>query len=165
MLFINSIKHQSFVYTQLNDKTIIFQAIQSSQSHLFALFKCQTFLFDSHLWPYQELPFWTRVDLGAMGMLQPLLDPHHQFLVSIVGGIWAICRDPVDIFYSSSQWGQLYSVYLLIWVCFKIFNLIHFTLYFNIKNNDTALLFIKYWNIIKEFLVSFLRGYQLSRVI
>ena len=33
----NSIKHQSFVYTQLNDQTVLFKAIQFSISHLFAL--------------------------------------------------------------------------------------------------------------------------------
>ena len=33
----NSIKHQSFVYTQLNDQTILFQAIQFIICHLFAL--------------------------------------------------------------------------------------------------------------------------------
>ena len=34
---INSIKYQSFVYTQLNDQTVLFQAIQFSISHLFPL--------------------------------------------------------------------------------------------------------------------------------
>ena len=33
----HSIKHQSFVYTQLNDQTVLFQIIHSSISHLFAL--------------------------------------------------------------------------------------------------------------------------------
>ena len=33
----NSIKHQSFVYTQLNDQTILFQTIQFSIRYLFAL--------------------------------------------------------------------------------------------------------------------------------
>ena len=32
----NSIKHQSFVYTQLNDQTVLFQTLQFSISHLFA---------------------------------------------------------------------------------------------------------------------------------
>ena len=32
----NSIKHQSFVYTQLNDQTVLFQTNQFSISHLFA---------------------------------------------------------------------------------------------------------------------------------
>ena len=42
---IDSIK-QSFVYTQLNDQTVLFQTIQCSISHLFILFQCQTVLFD-----------------------------------------------------------------------------------------------------------------------
>ena len=33
----NSIKHQSFVYTQLNAQTVLFQAIQFSMRHLFDL--------------------------------------------------------------------------------------------------------------------------------
>ena len=33
----NFIKHQSFVYTHLNDQTVLFLTIQFSISHLFAL--------------------------------------------------------------------------------------------------------------------------------
>ena len=33
----NSIKHHSFVCTQLNDQTVLFQMIQFSISHLFVL--------------------------------------------------------------------------------------------------------------------------------
>ena len=33
----NSIKHQSFVYTQLNDQAVLFLTIQFNISHLFAL--------------------------------------------------------------------------------------------------------------------------------
>ena len=42
----NSIKHQSFVYTQLNDQTVLFQAIKLSTSLVCIQFKCQTVLFD-----------------------------------------------------------------------------------------------------------------------
>ena len=42
----NSIKHQAFVYIQLNDKIVLFLTIQFCRSHLFAEFKCQTVLFD-----------------------------------------------------------------------------------------------------------------------
>ena len=34
---LKSIKHQSFVYKHLNDQTVLFQTIQFSISHLFAL--------------------------------------------------------------------------------------------------------------------------------
>ena len=33
----NSIKHQSFIYTQLNDQTVLFQTVQFNINHLFAL--------------------------------------------------------------------------------------------------------------------------------
>ena len=33
----SSIKHQSFVYTEFNDQTVLFQIIQFNKSHLFAL--------------------------------------------------------------------------------------------------------------------------------
>ena len=39
----NSIKHQSFGYTQLNDQVVLFQTIQFSIS---TQFKCQTVLFN-----------------------------------------------------------------------------------------------------------------------
>ena len=43
----NSIKHQSFVSTQLNDQTVLFLAIKFTSSHFFAhSLKCQTDLFD-----------------------------------------------------------------------------------------------------------------------
>ena len=64
----NSIKYQSFVYSQLKDKTVLFQTIQFSISHLFALFKFQTVLFDLLIGPYQLLPLQIRVDLGEILM-------------------------------------------------------------------------------------------------
>ena len=39
----NSIKHQSFVYTQLNDKTVVFQTIPFN---ICRQFECETVLFD-----------------------------------------------------------------------------------------------------------------------
>ena len=43
----NSVRHKSFICTQ---------------------FKCQTVLFDPKIGPYQVLPLWACVDLGAMVM-------------------------------------------------------------------------------------------------
>ena len=64
----NSIKHQSFVYTQLNDQTVLFQTNQFSISHLFGLIlKCQTVLFDVYIGPYQELPLWGQSGHGSNG--------------------------------------------------------------------------------------------------
>ena len=79
----NSIKHQSFVYTQLNHQTVLFQIIQFSIS---IQFKYQTVQFDLEIGPYQVLPLWTKVDLVVMAMkwysaflkAPALLEPHHQ---------------------------------------------------------------------------------------
>ena len=63
----NSVKHQSFVYTSLNDQ-FLFLIIQFSASHLFghSLNIKQSYL--THIGPYQVLLLWVRVDLGAMAM-------------------------------------------------------------------------------------------------
>ena len=42
----NSIKHEWFVYTQLNDKTVLFQTIQFNMLFVCTQLKCQTGLFD-----------------------------------------------------------------------------------------------------------------------
>ena len=63
--FQNSLKHKSFVCTQ---------------------FKCQAVLFNPLIGPYQVLPLWARMNLGAMAMkgystflkAPALLEPHHQ---------------------------------------------------------------------------------------
>ena len=62
----NSIKDQSFIYTQ---------------------FKCQMILFDPEIGPYQELPFRIRVDVEAWVMKEYIafpraqgLEPHHHIV-------------------------------------------------------------------------------------
>ena len=40
----NSIKYQSFVYTQLNNQTVLLQIIQFSISHFCTQFKCKSFI-------------------------------------------------------------------------------------------------------------------------
>ena len=82
MITNNSIKHQSFVYTQVNAETVLFQAIQLSISHLFApsLNVKQFYL------PYQALPLRVGVDLGVIAMkgysafakAPVVLEPHCQ---------------------------------------------------------------------------------------
>ena len=52
----NSIKHQSFVYTQLNDQTALFLKIRFSVIHLFAhSLNSQTILIDPQIRLYQVL--------------------------------------------------------------------------------------------------------------
>ena len=67
-MYHNSIKHQSFVYTQLNDQTNLFQAIQFSMSLVSTQSKCQTISFDLSIGLYQLLPSRARVDMGAMAI-------------------------------------------------------------------------------------------------
>ena len=43
----NSIKHQSLVYIQLNDQTVLFLIIQFSMLFVCTQFKCQTVLVDT----------------------------------------------------------------------------------------------------------------------
>ena len=87
----NSIKHKSFVYKKLNVQTVLFLAIQFSMSLVCTQFKCQTVLFDPKIRPYQVLPLWVRLDLGAMAMkgystfpkAPTLLEPHHQIVLDM----------------------------------------------------------------------------------
>ena len=83
------LKHQSFVYTQLNDKTVLFQTVQFSISHLFALcLNVKKFLCDPYIGHYQVILLLARVDLGVMTIkgyptflkAAALLGPHHQIV-------------------------------------------------------------------------------------
>ena len=67
-MYNNSIKHQSFVYTQLNDPTVLFLTIQFSVSYCLHSVKYQTVLFDPQIRPYQVLPPQARVDQRAMAI-------------------------------------------------------------------------------------------------
>ena len=83
----NSIKHQSLVYTLLNDQTVLFQAIQFSISDLFALN-----LNVSSISPTDRTLLGAttlaRVNLGAMAMKEyiafpkapALLELHHEIV-------------------------------------------------------------------------------------
>ena len=52
----NSINQQSFVYTRLNDKAVLFLTIQFSISFVCAQFKFQTVLFDPWIGPDVTIP-------------------------------------------------------------------------------------------------------------
>ena len=81
----NSIKHESFVYTQLNDKTFQFQIIQFSMSFVCNQYKYQTPID----WTLSGATTPRQNDLGRMVMKRytaflqasTLLKPHHQILV------------------------------------------------------------------------------------
>ena len=114
----NSIKHQSFAYIQLNDQTVLFQTIQFSISHLFALSLNVKQFYLTHRQDYQVLPLQARVDLRVMAIkgystftqTPALLEPHHQIVQCHIqhtcwGSILPLCRDAVSVFYSPSQLG------------------------------------------------------------
>ena len=80
----NSIQHQTFVYIQLKDQTVLFQSIQFSISHLFALSLNVKLVFKPYIGPYQVLPLRARVNLKAIAMKgysalskSPGLEPHY----------------------------------------------------------------------------------------
>ena len=58
----------SYLFTQLNDQTVLFQTIQFSKSFVCTQFKCQIVQFDPYIGPYQVLPLQARVDMGAIAM-------------------------------------------------------------------------------------------------
>ena len=77
----------SFVYTQLNDQTVLFQAIQFSISHLFALsLNVKQFYFDPSIEFYQVLPLRVIVDLGVMAMRRHSTFPKAVRLLNIRSG-------------------------------------------------------------------------------
>ena len=62
------IKHNSFVYTQLNDQIVVFKKIQFNMSFFCTQFKCETVLFHPYRGPYRMVPLWVKVNLEVMGM-------------------------------------------------------------------------------------------------
>ena len=109
----NSIKHQSFVCTQLNVKTVLFLAVQFSMLFVCTRFKCQTVLLDPQIGPYQVLLLLLRVNLGVMAMkgtpnFRKLL-PYWNLTIwwfnkyaghSLRVRVLTLCRDAVCLFYS-----------------------------------------------------------------
>ena len=77
----NSIKHQSFVHTQLNLKIVLFQTVKFSIS-------TELVLFYPLIGPYQVLIILARVDMGAMAIKgysvfpnpPALLESHYQIV-------------------------------------------------------------------------------------
>ena len=109
--------NMSFVYTQLNVKTVLFQTIQFS---IITQFKCKRVLVDPYTGPNQELPLRVRVDLGAKAMkgnlASPKLPHYWSFTIglfniiprTLVGGILLFYRDAVGVFCSPKQLGQTF---------------------------------------------------------
>ena len=114
---IQSCRRTVFVDTQLNVKEFLFRTIQFSISTQF-----------TSIWtkgPHQVLPFWARVNLGAIAMKRfsgfskapASLEPHHQIVQNhtrtLVGGgvgFLHLCRSAVGVFYNSSRLGKVDEV-------------------------------------------------------
>ena len=60
----NLFRHSFFTHCQ-NDQAVLFQITYFSLS---TPFKCETFLLDPEIGPYQVLPLRARVDVGAIAM-------------------------------------------------------------------------------------------------
>ena len=140
------------MFTQLNVKTVLFQTIQFSIytvcffSFTHNLMEKQLILnnsvlrnnslvlFDPYIGPYQVLPLWFMMDLGAMAMkgysafpIAPvLLEPHYQIvhchIRTLVGEVLPLFREAVGVFYSPSQLADLLILRILavIYNCLKI---------------------------------------------
>ena len=111
----NLIKHQSFVYTQLNVKIALFLTIQFSISHIFGHNSNVKHFFLTHRYgPYQVLPHPVRVELGVMAMKgyftflkAPALREPNIRLSNVIfrtliggGGFLPFCRETVGVFYT-----------------------------------------------------------------
>ena len=107
MLYItnNSVKHKSFLYTQLNDQIVLFLTIQFSMSHLFAL----------SLKVKQVLPLWARVNLGEMAMKRYSVFPKLQQYWSLSIRFFAIISRKlgvvVVVVVGSYPFAEMQSVY------------------------------------------------------
>ena len=115
--------HQSFVYTQLNDQTVLFQTIQFSINHLFAfsLNVKQYYLAHRndpigcyHPGPKLTWEWWQwRGTLNSPKLQYDWSHTIRFFSVmsrTLVGvGVLPHCRDAVGVFYSLSQLGSQHS--------------------------------------------------------
>ena len=110
----NSIKNQSFVYAQLNNRTVLFQTIQFSISHFFTL--SLNVKQDSDRC-YNSEPEWTwEWWQWKSTPLSPKLQHFWSQAIRLfndvsstpVGvGVLLLCRDAIGVFYSSSRLGWL----------------------------------------------------------
>ena len=110
----NSIKHQSFVYTQLNDQTILFHI-----SHLFALsLNVKQFYLNCKKEPircYHSGSEWAWKQWKWRGTLHsPKLQHYWSLTIRLFNAmsrtfigerVLPLCRDAVDVFYNTSRLG------------------------------------------------------------
>ena len=114
----NSIKHQSFVYKQLNDQTVLFLTIQLNISHLFApSLNVKQFYLIYRFVIYQVLSLQVRVDLGVMAIKGYSVSPKLQDWNLTIRWFNVISRTIVEGggSYPSAEWQLVYSVTPAVW--------------------------------------------------
>ena len=151
MLFItnNSIKHQLFIYTWLNDQTVLFQTIQFSISHLIALIlNVHQYYLTHRGYPigcYHCEPQRTWEQWQWRGTPNSPKPQHCCCLIIIlfrvistrtfaVGGVLPFCRHAICIFFSPSWlgmdivWLLIFPMYISIccWLFFHKFECMEF---------------------------------------
>ena len=124
----NSLKHLSFVYTQLNDQSVLFLTIQFSIIHFFAY----SLSIISSIWSIDRTLLSAtcpgQSGLGSDGnggifsislsssitatSPSDCLVPYQGY--SMAGGILLHCRDLIGVFYSPNRQGQT-NLYILEW--------------------------------------------------
>ena len=114
----NSIKHHSFIYIQLNDQTVLFQAIQFSISTQFS----SIWLIDRTLLGATALGHSGHGSDGNEGVLWILQSSSISGALTIrlfsvisrtlIGGVLPLYWDAVSVFYSPSWLGQIYIIYI-----------------------------------------------------
>ena len=118
------------LFTQLNDEKVLFQTIQFTISHLFAL---------SFKFIYQAVLF---VNLGEMAIREystfskapALLEPHHQIVQYHIQDIyWR--KDAVGVFYSPSQLGHS-SIW--VWSVMISYTVVPVNWYYSIGENKST---------------------------
>ena len=126
----NSIKHLSFVYTQLNNQTVIFLTIQFNINHLFALIKFQTVLINPYIGPCRGATTPGQSGPGNDGNEEILCIPQSSSITKAspsdclmpypghtLGRVLPLCRDAVGVFYSPSRLGKCVCVCVFVGIC------------------------------------------------
>ena len=116
----NSIKHHSFVYIQLNDKTVLFLTIQFSISHLFAQCLNVKQFYLTHWYDpsrcYHSSPEWAweqsqwRTTMQSPNLQDWSLSIRGFNVISrtLIGGVLPLYKDTVGVLCSPSRLGYSY---------------------------------------------------------
>ena len=109
-------KHKSFIYTLLNDQTVLFQTIQFSINSLFAHdLNIKQFYLTHRLYVFRCYHSgWTKGQLKWRCSSHSLKLQHYWSLTirlfviyrTFTGGILSLCRDAVSVFYNPSWLGH-----------------------------------------------------------